>query len=410
MTFRNFKAYDNVQGTKLDSSITAIETILGLRSGDGDSFPVTYNGACSSAGTSTVLNDTGIGTVLSGLDVDDEIWIYNVTDQSSAKIIAINADSVTTTALVGGSDNTWGAGDKWVINSFVATLAKKDSVTGVVTQYEEILVDYRDGDTLYVNTSGRGYNGTTPASFDADDYCELLCTAPVVDEIQKSVACGFGLIHNLDNNKLEKDGSMAFTGNVDFGNNRGINCSDPVNGQDVVTKNWVENSLTGFDAHQLYPRPVYPEYNIDDKPLINDNTTMRFLLLDIPWKMSMTKFAIKTDTVTTAGSLDIGFYSADGSSLLAWTTTPTLSSTVTVYEVNLAYNFTPGQYYVAMVGNESSIDIDLIAWRLFGGCPSFSGERILSGTQTVTAGTLPSSFDPTSGTFVLDNLLITLLT
>ncbi|MCV4607514.1 hypothetical protein OFB74_31920, partial [Escherichia coli] len=44
-------------------------------------------------------------------------------------------------------------------------------------------------------------------------------------------------------NFLKRDGSVALTASLDFGNQKGINALDPTNAQDLATKNYVDTQV-----------------------------------------------------------------------------------------------------------------------------------------------------------------------
>lgn len=46
---------------------------------------------------------------------------------------------------------------------------------------------------------------------------------------------------------IRKDGSRAFTGNVDFGSNKGVNVATPAAGTDAVNKDYVDSKIQGLD-------------------------------------------------------------------------------------------------------------------------------------------------------------------
>ena len=113
--------------------------------------------------------------------------MWNKTDGSVAIITNVAANVVTTTRLLGGSDNTWQSADVFCIDPFVLTLEKvSTNAYGVqsTTQREEVLVTARSTDTLTVPTGGRGYNGTVANTFDASDYAYLHVTSPIVERLR----------------------------------------------------------------------------------------------------------------------------------------------------------------------------------------------------------------------------------
>src|SRR4051812_33406779 len=171
-----FATKDNANST-LASGISANTLSIPLSSGGGASFAQPYNGTCTSLGTATTLNCTGISATIGGSGQVGK-FIQNFTDGSVAVITAVATNSLTTTALLGGTSNTWGNSQTWRIAPFVLTLEKHDSATPYnVTAREEILVSGRSTDTLTVASAAeRGYNGTTAQSFSASDYAYLHVT------------------------------------------------------------------------------------------------------------------------------------------------------------------------------------------------------------------------------------------
>ena len=70
-------------------------------------------GQATGAGTSTSLQDTTVDFTAMGLV--SGMTILNTSDGSSCVIVTIAATTITTSALSGGSDNTWSAGDSYNI-------------------------------------------------------------------------------------------------------------------------------------------------------------------------------------------------------------------------------------------------------------------------------------------------------
>src|SRR5687767_10953253 len=113
---------DNASG-QLNATVSPSATSIPLEGGDGAAFPQPYNGTATSLGSSTTLNSTGISAAIGGsAQVGKLIW--NRTDGSVAVIKTVSTNSLTTTRLLGGTDNTWDNGDQWVLDAFVATLGE----------------------------------------------------------------------------------------------------------------------------------------------------------------------------------------------------------------------------------------------------------------------------------------------
>lgn len=204
MNRKIYKHKDNVR-CQLNAGISASAVTIPLKAGNGAQLPVTYTGSATSLGSSLLLNSTGIGS--SGVGVGD--IIENITDGSYAVILGVSTNSITTTRLKGGSDNTWQNADKWAVNRFIITLINYDADGVTVLKREKILIDSRSGDNLTVNVSGRGFDGSTAQSFSADDYAFLFLTAAAIDgfgqgfsqliqDVDKLISQGSGEIYAAD--------------------------------------------------------------------------------------------------------------------------------------------------------------------------------------------------------------------
>lgn len=196
MNRKLYKHEDNASG-RLNAGISAGTLTIPLQSGEGALLPVTANGSATSLGTSTALNDTGIQAALTagGFGVGD--IIENVTDGSYAIIKSVSTNAIVTTRLKGGSDNTWQNSDVWAVNRFIVTLVKYDVDGETVLQREKVLIESRSGDNLTVNASGRGFDGSTAASFATGDHCYLYMTSCALDGIQQAIAQAYVDIDNL---------------------------------------------------------------------------------------------------------------------------------------------------------------------------------------------------------------------
>ena len=182
MNYTQFSVKDNAEG-QLDSGIGASTTSIVLKTGEGANFPQPYSGTTTSGGTSTTMNKTGIGA--SGIAVGD--FIENTTDGSHAYVVTVNTDSLVTTELQGGSDNTWQNADGYRVNSFIITLNKRD-VAGTITASEKVKIIARSSDTLTVDPAGRGFDDSVAQTFAADDYVNLFVVARSLQEFRKACA------------------------------------------------------------------------------------------------------------------------------------------------------------------------------------------------------------------------------
>ncbi|MGC3970590.1 MAG: LamG domain-containing protein [Pirellulales bacterium] len=156
------------------------DTLLTLRPGGGDTLPEILRGSASSTGDARTLNDTGD---LGDLEVGDDI--YNFTDGSWAVVISVASapNSIRTTPLEGGSDNTWTSGDVWVKGLFVTTLVQFNE-NGTFAKLERVLVENRVDDVL---TVVRGFDGDMPQSFVDGDYVQLLAEEAQFENIHQAI-------------------------------------------------------------------------------------------------------------------------------------------------------------------------------------------------------------------------------
>lgn len=172
---------NNVTTAQLVGAIGAADVTVALKSGHGALLPSISRGDASSTGDSMTLNDTG---ALGGLAVGDPL--YNLTDGSHCVVTSIASapNSVRTTPLEGGSDNTWQSGDVWVKGAYVVTVVHYDTDGVTVLKRERMLVTNRVTDTL---TVVRGYDSDTPQTFSANDYVQILVEKSIIENVQKGL-------------------------------------------------------------------------------------------------------------------------------------------------------------------------------------------------------------------------------
>src|SRR5262249_15483260 len=104
-----------------DNKLTLQEAVNAVKDGHAldlfaipDLVPIPVTGKASAAGTSTSLTDASQQSA-SAKRVKVGDVIKNLTDGSSAMVQTITDTVLTTTALTGGSDNTWSLNDKYEI-------------------------------------------------------------------------------------------------------------------------------------------------------------------------------------------------------------------------------------------------------------------------------------------------------
>lgn len=190
MAKRPLATKDNASG-QLNAGISAASASIVLKTGEGAMFPAVARASATSLGSTVLLNSTGIQAALSSIGAAVGDFIENVTDGSWAVILTISTNSITTTRLRGGSDNTWQNGDVWAVNRFMVTLVHYDTDGTTVLKREKVLIGSRSTDTLAVESvpsTGRGYDGSTAQSFGGDDYCYLLNASVVTDGLKVALS------------------------------------------------------------------------------------------------------------------------------------------------------------------------------------------------------------------------------
>lgn len=90
-------------------------------------FPAEVTGNTTSGGTSTTLNSTGIGA----LNIEEGDTIRNTTDGSWAIVDELSANSATTTALAGGSDNTWQSSDAFSVHKLAINYTDNEDLVDI---------------------------------------------------------------------------------------------------------------------------------------------------------------------------------------------------------------------------------------------------------------------------------------
>lgn len=251
MNRKLYKHKDNVTA-RLLSGISASTLSIPLQSGNGTQLPTTATATATSTGTSTALNSTGIQSALTAAGVVVGDVIENVTDGSYAVIKSISTNSIVTSRLRGGTANLWSNTHKWCVNRFVITLVKYDPTDGVtVLQREKVLIDSRSGDNLTVNATGRGFDGSTAASFAASDYAYLFMTSSAIDGIQQAIAQVF-LDADAAVDTLQTVAYLAatnvWTGVQSFTADLLQITTDPNSGNDPVRSSYLDSTLAALTA------------------------------------------------------------------------------------------------------------------------------------------------------------------
>lgn len=132
---------------------------------------------------------------------------------------------------------------------------------------------------------------------------------------------------------------------------------------------------------------------------LNVNTTAICGMFNMPAEMNVSKISVfSVATAGTAGTIDIGIYRIDNSSLatkIMDVTTGTISANNTIYNATGNGTTTPGNYYLCTVPNGTA-DVTLTFHNQASGgnLATVTSEPVYGGTVTVSAGTLPTTFNP----------------
>jgi hypothetical protein len=131
------------------------------------------------------------------------------------------------------------------------------------------------------------------------------------------------------------------------------------------------------------------------------NTTQTLGLIDLTHPMTVNNISIDVTAVGTAGTLDLTLYSEDGQTRHVSTTTASIAGTgIVTTAVSPAVVLPPGNYYLGVNPNgTANVTIRMFTLQNVA-LLNPSGEPVMAGTQTITAGTPATTFTntaPTSG-------------
>ena len=130
----------------------------------------------------------------------------------------------------------------------------------------------------------------------------------------------------------------------------------------------------------------------------NINTQMFFCLVDVLESMTINSLLFYTGTVTTPGTIKIALFSLDGQTKHFEVTSGTVAtSTLNSVTVSPAYVISPGKYYLAFctVGTTNAeFATQTINGSIYANFNFATGEYYYQGYKTITASTIPTTFDP----------------
>jgi len=134
---------------------------------------------------------------------------------------------------------------------------------------------------------------------------------------------------------------------------------------------------------------------------LNGNTTAYVGAFFLPSRITVAKLHFYVSTYTATGTVKVGVYSSDGQTQEIAVTSSTISGTglvtLSVSSVALASGL---HYLVSVPTGTTNVSVRSIAPQGSYNSDGFnnpSSEPVAFGTMTVTAGTLPSTFNPVSG-------------
>lgn len=147
--------------------------------------------------------------------------------------------------------------------------------------------------------------------------------------------------------------------------------------------------------------PAFPN-NSTSTQQMNSNTTARVMRAILPLGKYVSKWSMEVTTVGATGTMAFGLFSEDGQTRFLSGVTGTVSGTgLDTTDITDVY-LPPGVYYVMAV-SVGSTNLTMRVASAAGVTAAPASEREVSGTVTVTAGTIPATFDP-DGDVTFNNL------
>jgi hypothetical protein len=181
------------------------------------------------------------------------------------------------------------------------------------------------------------------------------------------------------------------------------------NSTKVATTAYVDAAIpTTRTCLTLIPRPTYVS-NAAGSPAWSSNTTGYTMQMVIPTQITVNKISFVVDSTPTDGQIKIGIYSENGQTQEIAATSGTLSATGVIETITLGSPVTlsAGVHYVVIVP-VGTASIGSFGFGIGTGMTILNpvtSEPKMYGTQVVTAGTLPTTFTPSSLTDTVDIML-----
>lgn len=168
---------------------------------------------------------------------------------------------------------------------------------------------------------------------------------------------------------------------------------------------WTTNP-TGTNYLTQMPKPTYPSFSVGTLTW-NSNTTGYVSQFILPVGITVNKISFNLDSSPVDGTIKIGIYSENGQTQKFAITTATLSAVGLYTTAVSSVALTAGVYYVVIVP-VSTTSVTALGYQLGTGADVLNpvtSEPKMYGTLTVTAGTLPTTFTPSSITDSTNGLM-----
>lgn len=147
----------------------------------------------------------------------------------------------------------------------------------------------------------------------------------------------------------------------------------------------------------IVPRPV-GFMDATTTQALSANTTARVTAVSVPHTIPVSAVTFDVSAVGASGTIAYGLFSNDGQTRLINDTTGTISGTGEHTETLSSTVYVPPGIYYVMAVSTASANVTFHSYNLTtnapGGAAAPTGKNESSGTLTVTAGTIPATFDP----------------
>jgi len=178
---------------------------------------------------------------------------------------------------------------------------------------------------------------------------------------------------------------------------------DGSNGQILQTNaagvlSWVSPTSGGAISTTSIPKITLP-YSATANIGRSVNTAMYFAMIDVPETITVAKVTFWVNAFTAAGTFKIALFSQDGATQLFNLTTASVAAATQMITTSITPTIIPaGKYYLASLSNGTG-NYELMHYdpgTAYTNMNFLSGEVYYNGIKTVTASTMPTSFDPTA--------------